>query len=133
VGRRMPLTMGAFTIAALGMIGLPPMAGFVSKYHLGLGALADGRPEVLAVLAASSALNAAYFLPAIYAAWFRSPDPDAGWVEVEPRRRRSVEAPLTLLVPAVFTAGLALVAGLFAGVVGSPLDLAGRIAEGASP
>jgi multicomponent Na+:H+ antiporter subunit D len=133
VGRRMPLTMGAFTIAALGMIGLPPMAGFVSKYHLGLGALADGRPEVLAVLAASSALNAAYFLPAIYAAWFRSPDPDAGWVEVEPRRRRSIEAPLTLLVPVMFTAGLALVAGLFAGVVGSPLDLAGRIAEGASP
>lgn len=130
VARRMPLTMAAFTVAALGMIGLPPVAGFVSKYYLGIGALDAGRPEVLAVLVTSSALNAAYFLPVLYTAWFLPPDPDAGWQEVEQRRRSRAEAPLTLLAPTVLAALLALAAGLLAGVSGSPLDLARRIAEG---
>jgi multicomponent Na+:H+ antiporter subunit D len=130
VGRRMPLTMGAFTVAALGMIGLPPVAGFVSKYHLGLGALDAGRPEVLAVLAASSGLNAAYFLPVLYRAWFREPDADAGWVEVGRRQRRRLEGPATLVGPAVVAAALALSAGVLAGTTGSPLDMARRIAEG---
>jgi multicomponent Na+:H+ antiporter subunit D len=43
VGRRMPWTMAAFTLAAFGMIGVPPMAGFISKWYLGLGALEAGR------------------------------------------------------------------------------------------
>jgi multicomponent Na+:H+ antiporter subunit D len=130
VGRRMPLTTAAFTVAALGMIGLPPFAGFVSKWYLGLGALEAGRPEVLAVLAASSALNAAYFLPVVYVAWFRAPDPDAGWDEQALRQRHRVEAPVSLLAPAVVTATLALLAGLLAASPLSPLQLAGRIAEG---
>jgi multicomponent Na+:H+ antiporter subunit D len=130
IARRMPVTMAAFTVAAIGMIGLPPVAGFVSKYYLGIGALDAGRPEVLVVLATSSALNAAYFLPVLYAAWFLPPEPDAGWQEVERRQRSRVEAPLPLLVPAVVAALLALGAGLFAGAPGSPLDLAARIAEG---
>jgi multicomponent Na+:H+ antiporter subunit D len=130
VGRRMPLTTAAFTVAALGMIGLPPFAGFVSKWYLGLGALEAGRPEVLAVLAASSALNAAYFLPVVYVAWFRAPDPDAGWDERALRQRHRVEAPVSLLAPAVVTAALALLAGLLAVSPVSPLELAGRIAEG---
>jgi formate hydrogenlyase subunit 3/multisubunit Na+/H+ antiporter MnhD subunit len=43
IGRRMPLTMAAFTVGALGMIGVPPTAGFISKWFLGAGALAAGR------------------------------------------------------------------------------------------
>lgn len=134
VGRRMPVTMTAFTVAALGMIGLPPLAGFVSKWYLGLGALEAGRPEVLLILATSSALNAAYFLPIVYAAWFREPDPDAAW-QYRPRvaiarGRLRVEAPLTLLVPAVVTAGSVVVAGLLAGSALSPLEFAERVAEG---
>jgi multicomponent Na+:H+ antiporter subunit D len=39
----MPLTMLAFTVAALGMIGIPPVAGFLSKWYLGVGALEAGR------------------------------------------------------------------------------------------
>ena len=130
IGRRMPLTTAAFTVAALGMIGLPPLAGFVSKYHLGVGALEAGRPEVVAVLAVSSALNAAYFLPVLHRAWFRPPAPDAGWVEEERRHRPRLEVPVTLLAPPVVTALLALAAGVLAGTAGSPLDLARRIAEG---
>lgn len=124
VGRRMPLASAAFTIAALGMIGIPPVAGFVSKWYLGVGALDAGQPWVLAVLAASTLLNAAYFLPIVYALWFKSPEEGAEWYTEEHRQRRAVEAPLPLLVPTVVTAVLALAAGLLAGLAYSPLSLA---------
>ena len=55
------------------MIGVPPTAGFVTKWYLGLGALESGDAWVIGVLVASSLLNAAYFLPILYAAWFREP------------------------------------------------------------
>ncbi|MEO1017314.1 MAG: proton-conducting transporter membrane subunit, partial [Pseudomonadota bacterium] len=66
IGPRMPFTSVAFSVGALGMIGLPPIAGFVSKWYLGLGALDAGQPWVIAVLVSSSLLNAAYFLPVLY-------------------------------------------------------------------
>ncbi|WP_022872655.1 complex I subunit 5 family protein [Nesterenkonia alba] len=72
-GRRMPWTSAAFTVGAFGMIGLPPTAGFISKWQLGLGALDSPHPWVLAVLVVSSLLNAAYFLPVVYALWFAEP------------------------------------------------------------
>jgi multicomponent K+:H+ antiporter subunit A len=72
VGRLMPLTMTAFTVAAIGMIGLPPTIGFISKWYLGIGSIESGRNWVVAVLAISSLLNAAYFLPILYVAWFRN-------------------------------------------------------------
>ncbi len=125
VGRRMPLTMAAFTIAAFGMIGLPPIAGFVSKWYLGLGSLEAGHPWILAVLLTSSALNAAYFLPIVHAAWFREPDRE--W-DVK-RRARFLETPWTLLGPAVATATLSLAIGLFAITPWSPLEMARQIAE----
>ncbi len=120
VSRRMPWTMAAFTIAAFGMIGVPPTAGFVSKWYLGLGALEAHLPWVLGVLVASSVLNAAYFLPILYAAWFRAPR--GPWPEERPRGR--LETGWRLLLPPVVTAALTLAAGLFAGVVFSPLDWA---------
>ena len=127
VGRCMPLTCAAFTIAALGMIGIPPVAGFVSKWYLGLGALDAGDGWVLAILIASSVLNAAYFLPAVYRMWWLAPDPDVGW---EVQRRHWAEAPMMLLAPTVVTAGSALAVGVFAGLAYSPLELARFIVEG---
>jgi multicomponent Na+:H+ antiporter subunit D len=109
LGRRMPWTMLAFTIAALGMIGLPPIAGFVSKWYLGLGAVEAGHEWVLAVLVASTALNAMYFLPIIHTAWFC--ERDEPWPQ-EPEDRR--EASAWLLVPPVITAALSVLLGLFA-------------------
>ncbi len=117
VGRRMPWTMAAFTVGALGMIGLPPLAGFISKWHLGLGALAAGQGWVIAVLAASSLLNAAYFLPILQAAWFRPPPPS--WpADRFPGRRETAWA---LLAPPVITALLTLGLGLLASVPPGPL------------
>jgi multicomponent Na+:H+ antiporter subunit D len=77
IARRMPWTMAAFTIGALSLIGIPPAAGFLSKWYIVLGAAEGGHWVVLAVLALSTLLNAAYFLPIIYAAYFRAPS-DSG-------------------------------------------------------
>lgn len=118
VGARMPWTMGAFTLAALGMIGVPPTAGFVSKWYLGAGAIETGESWVLGVLIVSSLLNAAYFLPIIYDTWFRQPA--APW----PERGGQAEVSLSLLLPSLVTAALSLAVGLFAGAAYSPLGWA---------
>jgi multicomponent Na+:H+ antiporter subunit D len=70
IGRRMPWTMSAFAIGALGMIGVPPAAGFLSKWFMLEGAMQDQQWLAVAVIAASTALNAAYFLPIVYRAFF---------------------------------------------------------------
>lgn len=124
VGRRMPWTMAAFTIAALGMIGVPPVAGFVSKWYLGLGAFEADQLWVLWVLAGSSALNAMYFLPIVYRGWFRPPP--SQWNEVIPAGR--FETRWMLLLPPVATAVLALAAGVLANADFSPLDWSRLIA-----
>lgn len=70
IGRRMPWTMGAFSIAALSMIGLPPAVGFISKWYMLSGAMAAQHWLAVAVIAMSTLLNAGYFLPIIYRAFF---------------------------------------------------------------
>jgi multicomponent Na+:H+ antiporter subunit D len=117
IGRRMPVTMTAFTLAAFGMIGVPPLAGFVSKWYLGLGGIAAGDPWVVAVLVASGILNAGYFLPIVRTAWFDEPP-------IATTERQRPEAPWTLLAPTVLAALLTLSAGLFAALDVSPLGLA---------
>jgi multicomponent Na+:H+ antiporter subunit D len=126
IGRRMPLTMAAFTVAAFGMIGVPPVAGFVTKWYLGVGAVQAGEPWVVAVLATSSLLNAMYFLPVIRTAWFDRPDDP--WPERRPGTR--FEADPALVLSAVTPAVLALGAGLLAGLPWSPLNLARLAVEG---
>ena len=63
LGRSMPWTFGAFALAALSMIGVPPVGGFVSKWHLLVGAMDANSIGILCVLIASTILNAAYFVP----------------------------------------------------------------------
>ncbi len=74
IGRRMPWTMLAFAIGTLSMIGLPPAAGFVSKWFMLAGAMATEHWTAVAVIAASTLLNAAYFVPIVYSAFLRAPD-----------------------------------------------------------
>lgn len=126
VGRRMPWTSLAFTLGALGMIGIPPVAGFISKWYLGLGAAGSGANWVLLILVLSSLLNAAYFLPILFRAWFR-PEPRS-WPAEHPRHGR-FETAGALLWPPMITAALALAAGLFASAPFTPLEWAALIAE----
>ena len=130
VGRRMPVTSLCFTVGAFGMIGLPPIAGFVSKWQLGLGGLDAGEPWVVGILVTSTLLNAAYFLPVVYLLWMREPEVGVVWTTEPMRRRRRIEAPLSLILPTLATAGASLLVGLFAGLPYSPLSLARLIAEG---
>jgi multicomponent Na+:H+ antiporter subunit D len=112
LGPRLPWTSVCFSLGAMGMIGLPPLAGFVSKFYLGLGGLQAGAPWVLAVLIASTLLNAAYFLPMLYRLWFLPPAETAQGDERAPG----------LVIPAVVTAAASLGVGLLAA---SPLSQLG--------
>jgi multicomponent Na+:H+ antiporter subunit D len=136
VARRMPWTMAAFTVGALGMIGVPPVAGFVSKWYLALGAMEAGQIWAIPLLVVSSLLNAAYFLPIVYRAWFKasielevdrtavSPGVSRGQLAAHgelPAGLWRQEVGWSLLAPPLFTAALAVLAGLFAASDFSPL------------
>ena len=125
VARRMPWTMAAFAVAAFGMIGVPPLAGFVSKWYLGVGAVEASQPWVLVVLATSTLLNAAYLLPVLHVAWFK--EPDGPWREEW--RSGGPETHWALLVPPLVTAVLSLGVGLLAGTPVSPLRWVTLIVE----
>jgi multicomponent Na+:H+ antiporter subunit D len=108
IGRRMPWTLGAFTVGAMSMIGLPPAAGFVSKWYLMLGSLSGEHYFALFVLILVTLLNAAYFVPIVYAAFFRAPKEDAHHGHGD---HEHGEAPLTMVIAIVLTA--AMTVGLF--------------------
>ena len=116
IGRRMPWTMGAFAIGALSLIGIPPAAGFLSKWLMFQGAAVDGQWVVFAILALSTLLNAAYFLPIVHAAFLREP-PAGGAVHGE--------APRTMIAAMAVTAAITLILPFFASV---PLGLARSVA-----
>ncbi len=63
IGLQMPVTMLAFTLASVSAVGIPPFNLFVSKWHLGLGALQAGMPVIIIILLLSSILNASYYFP----------------------------------------------------------------------
>jgi multicomponent Na+:H+ antiporter subunit D len=96
LGKRMPITMAAFFLGALSVIGIPPLGGFISKWNLVLGTLEADQLAFLLVLLTSSILNAVYFLPIVYKAFFCTPE--------ESQYHEFAEAPVWCLVPPVFTA-----------------------------
>jgi len=104
LGRAMPWTFGAFGLAALGMIGAPPVGGFITKLYLLVGALDAGTIGILVVLIASTLLNTAYFAPVVYHAFFgKAP---AG-------EHHHGEAPLAMLIPLCLTAVISVLVGIF--------------------
>jgi len=125
VGRRMPLTMTAFTLAALGMVGIPPTIGFISKWYLGIGSIESGQNWVIIVLVASGILNAAYFIPVLYVAWFR--EPLGQWSNDSKESRWEIG--WGLLLPPLVTATLTIVIGLLAWAPFSALKWAVLIVE----
>jgi multicomponent Na+:H+ antiporter subunit D len=106
LGRTMPLTFGAFAVASLSMIGVPPVAGFISKWYLLTGAVAAHQAGIVLVLLASTLLNAAYFVPVVYQAYFGAAPDGGGGEGVR-------EASPALLVPLLITAALSVAAGLY--------------------
>ena len=112
IGRAMPVTMAAFTVGALGMSGIPPVCGFISKWYLGLGTLEAHSLGLLAVLMISSLLDIVYFFPIIYTAFFGKPE---GWTEGEAEPKKAVikEASIFMLIPLTLTAIFSIIFCLF--------------------
>ena len=105
IGRRMPWTMTAFAIGAFSMIGIPPTAGFLGKWFMLSGAYSAGAWFAIAVIVVSTLLNAAYFLPVVYTAFFRAPPPPAGDDPAPPATGGDHgEAPLPIVLALTTTA-----------------------------
>lgn len=121
LGHRMPWTFGAFTVASLGLIGMPGLCGFISKLFLVRGAWQSGEVVYLVVLLVASLFSASYLLPIIYTAYFDPPDGDHGGHAVESRR--------SMVGPLVATAVLVVLFGLVPAVINIQHDLAAGVAQ----
>ena len=96
IGHKFPMTMTAFFIGSLCVIGLPPTGGFISKWYLLNGSLDSAQQWAFAVFLTSSLLNAAYFLPIVYKAFFAKPTDTA-------RLEKAKEPPPMTVVPLFIT------------------------------
>ena len=111
VGKQMPITMIAFSIGVLTMIGLPFTGGFISKWYLLSGAIIEKYWFILIVILISTLLNVAYFIPIIYRAFFLSPiteevlseELDSKQSYDHIRYKFNFEAPASILVALITT------------------------------
>ncbi len=108
LARAMPITFTAFGIASLSMIGAPPVAGFITKWDLLIGAVDAHQIGILLVLIASTLLNAAYFAPITYNAFFGKPADGVHYTTIN-------EAPLSMLIPIVIASSISVIIGIFPG------------------
>jgi multicomponent Na+:H+ antiporter subunit D len=106
LGRAMPFTFVAFALAALSMIGAPPVGGFVSKWYLLVGAMNAHQIGIIVVLLVSTVLNVAYFAPVVVHAFFGKPPVGATHTALR-------EAPAAVLVPLLITAVLSVAVGIY--------------------
>ncbi len=109
IGRQMPITMTAFFVGSLSVIGLPPAGGLISKLFMVQGALQAELAWVLVIYLISSLLNAAYFFPIVYQAFFGSSQ------EAQHQGPRQ-EAPFCAVLPPVLTATASVVLFFFPGI-----------------
>ncbi|MDD5486531.1 MAG: monovalent cation/H+ antiporter subunit D family protein [Dehalococcoidales bacterium] len=118
IGRKMPWTMAAFTICAMGLAGMPPVIGFVSKFFIVQGSFESGQAVFGAILLFSGLLNAGYFFPIVYRAFFK----DAG------SSRGVSEGSALMVFPIVITAALSLLIFLFPDGIFHFFELAENVA-----
>lgn len=121
IGYEMPITLTCFTVAALAMIGIPPLNGFISKLVLSMGALDAGKPGFVFLLILSSLMNGIYYLPIIISAFFGVAEEKRVW------GRPFTELNFSMLIPMVILSVGCLIFGLFPG--NSPLGWAETIAR----
>jgi len=103
IGKQMPLTMAAFAVGSLGLAGVPPVGGFLSKWFLAQGIVETSHPILLAVLLLSGLLNAGYLFPIVIRAYFKS----------SARFAKFDEAPPLMVIPLLLTAAFALLLGIY--------------------
>ncbi|MCL0104076.1 monovalent cation/H+ antiporter subunit D family protein [Dehalococcoidia bacterium] len=120
LGSKMPLAMTAFTLAAASMVGIPPTAGFVSKFYLSLGALEAGEWIFVIVILLGSLMTAVFYLRVINLIYF-------GRHEEKVQRD---ELPLSMLVPIIILALGCVSFGIFARVPLSLVEPAVKLLSG---
>jgi multicomponent Na+:H+ antiporter subunit D len=118
IGRAMPFTMGAFAIGAMGLAGIPPINGFISKWYLVKGSLQADMMVPVAIFVLSGILNVAYLFPIIYRAFFKKSD----------KYQSFSEAPKAMVIPIVCTMLLSIALGLYPNLFFDLFDLARSIA-----
>ena len=116
IGKKMPWTMAAFFIASLSMIGVPPAAGFISKWFIAIGSIEAKELPILMVLLFSTILNAAYFLPITYKAFFEKEGEGSDSNHIshghQDHHDEIRENPM-IVVPLVLTALISLIIGIY--------------------
>jgi len=110
--KKYPGTMLAFTTAAISMVGLPPLAGFFSKWYLALGTIENENWLFLTVILVSSLLNAVYFFRILEKVYMKKPEEAAVPSEAEVNIQNSdvsvsMMTPTTLLALSLFVIGFA--------------------------
>ncbi len=108
VYRKMPFTMAAFTLGAFSMIGVPPTAGFFSKWYLLLGGIEAGQWGYVIALLFSSLVNAIIFFRIIEIGYFFRPGQHHGIEKYD-------EAPLSMRIPLWISAAMLIIIGLYSG------------------
>lgn len=103
IGRQMPLTMGAFVVAGLGLMGVPGTAGFISKWYVALGALDAGWTPLAFLIVLSSLLAVVYVGRVVEVAYFR--EPTVSVVDAK-------DPPLSMLLPLLALAVATIYLGL---------------------
>ncbi len=132
LGRRMPITMAAFTIGAIGMAGAPPVAGFISKWYLCLGTIQNGHLIFLVVILVSSLLDVIYFFPIVKTAFFDKPVANADFNQWDVQRESGQRIYFFMVIPLAITAIFSIVFCFFPGTF-YIIDLANLAVGGLFP
>jgi multicomponent Na+:H+ antiporter subunit D len=117
IGFKLPITMTVFTLAALGMIGIPGISGFMSKIYLGLALIDGQQPLFLSLILISSFLNAIYYMPIITAAFLKEDITVRNTLQRDP-------LPRSMIGVLVILGGIMLVIGLYPQVIMSIIEAA---------
>jgi multicomponent Na+:H+ antiporter subunit D len=104
VGRSMPLTTAAISVAAISIVGIPPTAGFLCKWYIALGAFQAGQPFFGIVLVFGALFIFVYYIRMVNAFYFQRP--------VHPEILEATEPPMSMLAPVLVLAALCLVMGV---------------------
>lgn len=114
IGKKMPWTMAAFFIASLSMIGVPPAAGFISKWFIAIGSIEAKEMPILMFLLFSTILNAAYFLPITYKAFFVKDEVSShSHHDTSHDHHAEIKENPMIVVPLVLTAIISLIIGVY--------------------
>lgn len=113
LAKKMPWTMTAFAIGSINMIGVPTVGGFVSKWNLMVGAMELNSIAILCVLLTSTLLNAAYFMPIVYKAFFEKEDEYSQHHHSDHHHDQDIKENPFMAVPLFITALMTFVLGLF--------------------